>query len=322
MMKWLGCLGVLVLVVLIMGGIALGSYNSLVGLGQAVDAQWAQVENQYQRRADLIPNLVDTVQGAANFEKSTLEAVVQARASVGSINPAEPAERPGGHGPLPAGAGRAVERAVAPAGRGRALSRAEGEPELPRPAGGSSRARRTGSPSSAAATTSGRRSTTRRACASRRCSSRTCSGCARRRTSSAQAGSERAPVGELQLRRHARAGRAAVAGAAVRAVAARAPRLRPARRGAGAGAVRRSRCRRRRKAHFNDYAGRRAGRRRAAARREAARSSSKQTSTQIVVAVFPQLPSPSLEDFTVRTAEAWQGRRQDSTTTAASCSCS
>jgi LemA protein len=87
MLKWLGCLGALVLVVLVLGGIALGAYNSLVGLGQAVDAQWAQVENQYQRRADLIPNLVSTVQGAANFEKSTLEAVVQARASVGSINP-------------------------------------------------------------------------------------------------------------------------------------------------------------------------------------------------------------------------------------------
>ncbi len=83
MMKWLGCLGVLVLAVLVVGGIALGTYNSLVGLGQGVDAQWAQVENQYQRRADLIPNLVSTVQGAANFEKSTLEEVVKARASVG-----------------------------------------------------------------------------------------------------------------------------------------------------------------------------------------------------------------------------------------------
>jgi LemA protein len=83
MMKWLGCLGVLVLAVLIVGGIALGTYNSLVGLGQGVDAQWANVENQYQRRADLVPNLVKTVEGAANFEKSTLEQVVKARASVG-----------------------------------------------------------------------------------------------------------------------------------------------------------------------------------------------------------------------------------------------
>ena len=82
-MKWLGCLGVLVLLVLVVGGVAIGAYNSLVGLGQGVDAQWAQVENQYQRRADLVPNLVATVKGAADFEKSTLEDVVKARASVG-----------------------------------------------------------------------------------------------------------------------------------------------------------------------------------------------------------------------------------------------
>ena len=83
MAKWL-LIGGLVLVVLVMAGI--GTYNKLVGLGQAVDAQWAQVENQYQRRADLVPNLVATVKGAADFEKSTLEEVVKARASVGSID--------------------------------------------------------------------------------------------------------------------------------------------------------------------------------------------------------------------------------------------
>ena len=60
-----------------------GTYNRLVTASQAVDAQWANVESAYQRRADLIPNLVSTVQGAANFEKSTLEAVINARASVG-----------------------------------------------------------------------------------------------------------------------------------------------------------------------------------------------------------------------------------------------
>ena len=82
-MKWLGCLGVLVVLALVVGGVVVGKYNSLVGLGQGVDAQWAQVENQYQRRADLVPNLVATVKGAADFEKSTLEEVVKARASVG-----------------------------------------------------------------------------------------------------------------------------------------------------------------------------------------------------------------------------------------------
>jgi LemA protein len=81
----LGCLAVLVVVVLILAVMGVGTYNSLVGTSQAVDAQWAQVENVYQRRADLIPNLVATVQGAANFERSTLEAVTQARASVGRV---------------------------------------------------------------------------------------------------------------------------------------------------------------------------------------------------------------------------------------------
>jgi LemA protein len=75
----------IVAVVVIAGLMVMGSYNSLVGLAQAVDAQWAQVENVYQRRADLVPNLVATVQGAANFEKSTMEAVTEARASVGKV---------------------------------------------------------------------------------------------------------------------------------------------------------------------------------------------------------------------------------------------
>jgi LemA protein len=78
-----GCLAVLVLVAIVLAVGGIGTYNSLVASSQAVDAQWSQVENVYQRRADLIPNLVATVQGAAAFEKSTLEAVTQARASVG-----------------------------------------------------------------------------------------------------------------------------------------------------------------------------------------------------------------------------------------------
>jgi len=62
-----------------------GTYNRLVALDQAVTAQWAQVENVYQRRADLIPNLVATVKGVANFEKSTYLAVAEARAKVGQV---------------------------------------------------------------------------------------------------------------------------------------------------------------------------------------------------------------------------------------------
>jgi LemA protein len=77
---------------LVIGGVVvlfllwfISSYNNLVGQSQQVNSQWAQVQNVYQRRADLIPNLVQTVQGSANFEKSTLEAVTEARASVGRV---------------------------------------------------------------------------------------------------------------------------------------------------------------------------------------------------------------------------------------------
>lgn len=78
-------LGVLA-AVLVVGALLLTSqYNGLVNRSQAVDAQWAQVQNVYQRRADLIPNLVVTVSGAANFEKSTLTEVTNARASVGKV---------------------------------------------------------------------------------------------------------------------------------------------------------------------------------------------------------------------------------------------
>ncbi len=79
----LGCVGILVILAVILGISFAGTYNRLVTLGQDVDKSWAEVENQYQRRADLVPNLVSTVQGAANFEKETLTAVTEARASVG-----------------------------------------------------------------------------------------------------------------------------------------------------------------------------------------------------------------------------------------------
>jgi LemA protein len=82
--KWIA-LGVVLLLVLMLGMCGVGSYNGLVGSSQAVDAQWAQVENVYQRRADLIPNLVNTVKGAANFEQQTLTQIAEARASVGKV---------------------------------------------------------------------------------------------------------------------------------------------------------------------------------------------------------------------------------------------
>ncbi len=79
-------IGAIVLILLIGVSSVAASYNRLVTLDQAVQSQWAQVENAYQRRADLIPNLVATVKGAANFEKSTYVAVAEARAKVGQVN--------------------------------------------------------------------------------------------------------------------------------------------------------------------------------------------------------------------------------------------
>ena len=117
----LGCLGALVLAVILFGGYFVATRNNLVGLDEAVNQQWAQVESQYQRRYDLIPNLVRTVQGAANFEKSTLEAVVNARSRVGQV------QLPGGAGPggaaAPADQAALDQFAAAQQGLSSALSR-------------------------------------------------------------------------------------------------------------------------------------------------------------------------------------------------------
>ncbi len=81
----LGCIVLILVGVLVVGGMAAGAYNRLNAADQAVSSAWAQVENVYQRRADLIPNLVETVKGAANFEKETLTQVIQARASATQV---------------------------------------------------------------------------------------------------------------------------------------------------------------------------------------------------------------------------------------------
>jgi len=80
----IGC-GALLLVGILLVLAARGSYNRLVRLRQGTDSAWAQVQNVYQRRADLVPNLEATVSGSANFEKSTLTEIVAARASVGQV---------------------------------------------------------------------------------------------------------------------------------------------------------------------------------------------------------------------------------------------
>jgi LemA protein len=79
-------LGVVVFVLVLIVWSVIGTYNSLVTLDQEVEAQWAQVQNVYQRRADLVPNLVETVKGAAAHERETLQAVTDARAKVGQLD--------------------------------------------------------------------------------------------------------------------------------------------------------------------------------------------------------------------------------------------
>jgi len=78
--RWLACVGLLCLMSVFGCG-----YNEIIDRDEGVKAAWAEVENQYQRRADLVPNLVRVVKGAAAFEKETLEAVVNARSKVGSM---------------------------------------------------------------------------------------------------------------------------------------------------------------------------------------------------------------------------------------------
>jgi LemA protein len=85
MKKSLGCIIAFVVIALIIAIWAMGQYNGLVQSREAVNTAWAQVENVYQRRMDLIPNLVATVKGVAAFEKDTYIAVAEARAKAGQI---------------------------------------------------------------------------------------------------------------------------------------------------------------------------------------------------------------------------------------------
>ncbi len=115
MKKLLLLLGIPLVLLGILLMLGVGTYNGLINKEQAVDAAWAQVENVYQRRADLVPNLVATVSGAADFEKSTLTAVTNARASVGRV------QLPPGGAPVEAANLAEFERAQAQLGS--ALSR-------------------------------------------------------------------------------------------------------------------------------------------------------------------------------------------------------
>ena len=80
----IGAVLVLIIIGFVMWGV--GIYNELITLEEQVNQAWSQVENQYQRRADLIPNLVSTVKGVADFEQETFTAVTEARARVNQLN--------------------------------------------------------------------------------------------------------------------------------------------------------------------------------------------------------------------------------------------
>jgi len=82
---------VIVIIVLVLAGLFIyfsvrNTYNNMVGYNESVAEQWSQVENVYQRRADLIPNLVNTVKGYAEFERETLTQVIEARSKATSVN--------------------------------------------------------------------------------------------------------------------------------------------------------------------------------------------------------------------------------------------
>ncbi len=109
--------------------------NQIPTLEERAKAAWGEVENQYQRRADLVPNLVETVKGYAAHEKDVLEGVVRARAAAVQTQPGpDVLENPERFQRVRAAAGRALGRSRSAAGDRRSLSRPEGQPELPCPA--------------------------------------------------------------------------------------------------------------------------------------------------------------------------------------------
>lgn len=89
MKKLLGPIGIIVLILVLFALLFIPKYNSLVTAEENVDSKWAQVENQLQRRYDLIPNLVESVKGYANHEQEVIASITQARAQMGSANTPE-----------------------------------------------------------------------------------------------------------------------------------------------------------------------------------------------------------------------------------------
>ncbi|AMO32253.1 LemA family protein [Lysinibacillus sphaericus] len=86
MKKWFGPIGMIVLMLIVFALVLIPKYNSLVAAEENVDSKWAQVENQLQRRYDLIPNLVESVKGYTNHEQQVIADITNARAQMGNAN--------------------------------------------------------------------------------------------------------------------------------------------------------------------------------------------------------------------------------------------
>ncbi|MEY9975808.1 LemA family protein [Lysinibacillus sp. RC79] len=86
MKKIFGPIGIIVIILVVLALLFIPKYNSLVTAEESVDSKWAQVENQLQRRYDLIPNLVESVKGYANHEKEVITSITEARAQMGSAH--------------------------------------------------------------------------------------------------------------------------------------------------------------------------------------------------------------------------------------------
>lgn len=122
---------IIIVVVALLAIWGVSGYNGLVTMDENVSGQWSNVETQYQRRADLIPNLVNTVKGYASHEKETLEGVVEARSKATQSDRRRQRPDTGKAGRIPKGTGRGYFRSRQAARHYRKLSRPESQPELP-----------------------------------------------------------------------------------------------------------------------------------------------------------------------------------------------
>ncbi|KPN97868.1 LemA family protein [Lysinibacillus sp. ZYM-1] len=98
MKKWFGPIGIIVIILIVFALLLIPKYNSLVTGEENVDSKWAQVENQLQRRYDLIPNLVESVKGYTSHEQQVIADITDARAQMGSAN--TPAQQAGANDAL------------------------------------------------------------------------------------------------------------------------------------------------------------------------------------------------------------------------------